>query len=109
MNGDVLLTRIEPHEKWDGSGYPSGLAGDAIPVSGRLMALADVFDALTSRRIYKPPIPIEEATDIIRDGRNRHFDPDIVDAFLACLEQFTEISLRFAEPGPGDQDQGAAP
>ncbi len=100
---------LNHHEKWDGSGYPAGLAGDAIPVSGRMMALADVFDALTSRRIYKPPIPIDEAVDIIRDGRGRHFDPDIVDAFLACLEQFTEISLRFAEPGPGDQDQGAAP
>ena len=100
---------LNHHEKWDGSGYPAGLAGDAIPVSGRLMALADVFDALTSRRIYKPPIPIDEAMDIIRDGRGRHFDPDIVDAFLACLGQFTEISLRFAEPGPGDQDQGAAP
>jgi len=85
------------HEKWDGSGYPKGLAGDAIPISARLMALADVFDALTCRRVYKPPMPLDEARTIIVDGRGRHFDPDIVDAFIACFETFAAIARRFAD------------
>ncbi|MBA3034258.1 MAG: two-component system response regulator [Gammaproteobacteria bacterium] len=71
------------HEKWDGSGYPDGLAGETIPPSARLMALADVFDALISWRVYKKPMPFEEARDIIAAGRGTHFDPDITDAFLA--------------------------
>jgi len=83
------------HEKWDGSGYPAGLAGDAIPAAGRLMALADVFDALTCRRVYKQPMPIDQATEIIIEGRGTHFDPDVVDAYLACREHFTEIATRF--------------
>ncbi len=86
------------HEKWDGSGYPAGLAGEAIPVSGRLMALADVFDALTCRRIYKPPMPVEKAHQIIVEGRGTHFDPDVVDAYLACRDKFAEIARRFADP-----------
>jgi putative two-component system response regulator len=85
------------HEKWDGGGYPAGLAGDAIPVAARLMALADVFDALTCRRVYKPPIPIEEAVRIIGEGRCRHFDPDVVDAFLASLDRFQDVASRFAD------------
>ncbi len=88
------------HEKWDGSGYPAGLAGDAIPVSARLMALADVFDALMTRRVYKPPFDLEETTRIIIEGRASHFDPDVVDAFLACREQFAEVAARFADPQP---------
>jgi putative two-component system response regulator len=86
------------HEKWDGSGYPSGLAGDLIPVSARLMALADVFDALMSRRVYKPPMTLEQATTIILEGRGSHFDPDVVDAYLACKDRFAEISSRYADP-----------
>jgi len=85
------------HEKWDGSGYPSGLAGDAIPVSARLMALADVFDALMSRRVYKAPPCVDEAIGIVVAGRGTHFDPDIVDAFLAAIDEFTAISRRFAD------------
>lgn len=85
------------HEKWDGSGYPKGLAGDGIPVSARLMALADVFDALTSRRCYKPPMTIAEATRIITDGRGTHFDPDVVDAFLQLRPAFAEIAERLAD------------
>ena len=88
------------HEKWDGSGYPVGLAGDAIPVSARLMALADVFDALMTRRVYKPAFDIDETTRIINEGRGKHFDPDVVDAFQACREQFADIALRFADPDP---------
>ena len=85
------------HEKWDGSGYPSGLAGDAIPVSARLMALADVFDALISRRVYKAPMTLEETTSIILSGRGAHFDPQVVDAFMACSRQFADIAERFAD------------
>ena len=88
-------------EKWDGSGYPQGLAGDDIPVSARLMAVADVYDALISRRVYKAGMPHEQAVEIIRQGRGTHFDPDICDAFLACVEQFQTIAERFAD---SDQD-----
>jgi putative two-component system response regulator len=88
---------LSHHEKWDGSGYPAGLAGDAIPAAGRLMALADVFDALTCRRVYKKPMTIDQATQIITEGRGTHFHPDVVDAYLACQERFAEIATRFAD------------
>lgn len=84
-------------EKWDGSGYPEGWAGDAIPISARLMAVADVYDALISRRVYKDGMPHEKAVDIIREGRGSHFDPDVCDAFLAQLPTFQEIAARFAD------------
>ncbi len=87
------------HEKWDGSGYPDHLAGDAIPVSARLMALADVFDALISVRVYKPPMPYAEARAIIAAGRGKHFDPDITDAFLAGFDDFVAIAERHREAG----------
>lgn len=80
------------HERWDGSGYPDGLSGNAIPLSARLMALADVFDALISRRVYKPPLPMAHATDIIFAGRGKHFEPEIVDAFLEQQDSFLEIA-----------------
>jgi putative two-component system response regulator len=82
-------------EKWDGSGYPEGLAGEAIPLSARLMAVADVYDALISKRVYKDAIPHAEAVQIIRDGRGNHFDPDIVDAFMVLQEEFRAIAARF--------------
>ncbi len=85
------------HEKWDGSGYPQGLAGDAIPLSGRLMAIADVYDALISKRVYKPPFPHAKAVAIIREGRGCHFDPDLVDGFLELSEEFRQIALRYAD------------
>lgn len=88
-------------EKWDGSGYPQGLAADDIPISARLMAVADVYDALISRRVYKQGMPHEEAVEIIRQGRGSHFDPEICDAFLAHVEQFQAIAERFAD---SDQD-----
>ena len=84
-------------EKWDGSGYPRGLKGEEIPVSGRLMALADVYDALISKRVYKPPMTHEKAVAIIREGRGTHFDPDVVDAFLALADTFRNIALTFAD------------
>lgn len=82
------------HEKWDGSGYPAGLVGDDIPVSARLMALADVFDALMSRRVYKDAMAVEDVTAFLVEERGRHFDPDVVDAYLATREQFAEIADR---------------
>lgn len=85
-------------EKWDGSGYPLGLAGEAIPASARLMAVADVYDALISRRVYKPPMPHAEALAIMRQGRGSHFDPDVIDAFLAVEQDFLAIARRFADP-----------
>ncbi|SFU45411.1 response regulator [Pseudoduganella namucuonensis] len=84
-------------EKWDGSGYPEGLAGDAIPISARLMAVADVYDALISRRVYKEGMPHERAVAIIAEGRGTHFDPDMVDAFMAILDQFVDIARRYAD------------
>ncbi len=84
-------------EKWDGSGYPSGLKGDEIPLAGRLMALADVYDALISKRVYKPPFPHEKAVQIIVEGRGQHFDPDLVDAFVELQETFRNIALTFAD------------
>ena len=86
------------HEKWDGSGYPGGLKGDDIPVSGRLMALADVYDALISERVYKPAFSHEKACDIIVEGKGSHFDPDVVDAFLAVEQKFREIASTFSKP-----------
>lgn len=85
------------HERWDGSGYPQGLSGDSIPISGRLMAIADVYDALISRRVYKPPMRHKKAVDIIAAGRDRHFDPDMVDGFLKLQEKFREIALSFVD------------
>lgn len=85
------------HEKWDGSGYPKGLAGDDIPLSARLMALADVFDALICKRHYKAAFSLEETTSIIRQGRAVHFDPDIVDVFLKHVESFAAIAERHSD------------
>jgi len=85
------------HEKWDGSGYPDGLAGEAIPISARLMALADVFDALISPRVYKEPMPFERAREIIVEGRGGHFEPDVVDAFLAGFDEFTAIAGHYRD------------
>lgn len=84
-------------EKWDGSGYPEGLAGDAIPFSARLMAVADVYDAMISRRVYKPPFTHEDSVNLMREGRGKHFDPDVFDAFLRVEPQFREIAARFSD------------
>jgi len=84
-------------EKWDGSGYPEGLKGEAIPLSARLMAVADVYDALISERVYKKGMSHEDAVAIMREGRGTHFDPDILDAFLELHEEFREIAARFAD------------
>ena len=83
------------HERWDGSGYPDGLTGDDIPISARLMALADVFDALISRRVYKAPIPFAIVRKMISEERGRHFDPDIADVFLSGHADFEAIALHY--------------
>lgn len=85
------------HEKWDGSGYPEGLSGDDIPISARIMAVADVYDALISRRVYKDAMPHDLAVMEIKSGRSSHFDPDVVDAFLEISDEFKDIARRFAD------------
>jgi len=87
--GEVIS--LTHHEKWDGSGYPHGLAGTQIPLAGRVVAVADVFDALRSKRPYKPPLTMEQTVDIIRSGRGTHFDPQVVDVLLDNLDDVTKI------------------
>ena len=84
-------------EKWDGSGYPEGLSGDDIPISARLMAVADVYDALISRRVYKEGMSHEKAAEIMLQGKSLHFDPDVIDAFLELQEEFAEIASKYAD------------
>ena len=85
------------HEKWDGSGYPEGLVGEAIPLSARLMAVADVYDALISKRVYKPAFSHEKAVGIVREGRESHFDPAIVDAFELLSERFRGLAQEWPD------------
>jgi len=87
-------------EKWDGSGYPNGLRGEAIPLSARLMAIADVYDALISKRVYKDALDHEQAVALIMEGRGRHFDPDVTDALAALADEFQAIARRFADDDP---------
>lgn len=85
------------HEKWDGTGYPEGLKGEQIPVSARLMAVADVYDALISERVYKKALSHDEAVKVIREGRGNHFDPTVVDAFLELAEEFRTMAESFRD------------
>jgi putative two-component system response regulator len=94
------------HEKWDGSGYPEGLAGEAIPLSARLMALADVYDALISKRVYKEAFSHEVARNLIVQGRGTHFDPAVIDAFIALEQDFIDIAKRFSD---NDTELAATP
>jgi len=97
------------HEKWDGKGYPDGLAGEQIPMSARLMALADVFDALVTPRVYKAALPYVEARDIIVAERGKHFDPDVTDAFVAGFDDFVAIAERHRDVlAPRAAEPGAA-
>jgi putative two-component system response regulator len=84
-------------EKWDGSGYPEGLKGESIPVCARIMAVADVYDALISRRVYKEGMSHEKALIILEEGRGTHFDPDMVDAFLSIQDEIKAIASRHAD------------
>jgi putative two-component system response regulator len=85
------------HEKWDGSGYPRGLKGTKIPLVGRIAAIADAFDALTSERPYKEPFSIKKSFDIIQEGRGTHFDPDVVEAFFAIKDEILLIIDRYKD------------
>ncbi len=85
---------ISHHEKWNGKGYPQGLSRDNIPVTGRIVALADAFDALTSKRPYKPPYPVEVVVDIVRKERGEHFDPDMADVFLNHMDEMIRIKIQ---------------
>lgn len=85
------------HEKWNGRGYPEGLKGEEIPIPARLMALANVFDALASKRCYRDSFPIEQVIEEIKRGRGEHFDPDVVDAFFANIESFISIQKKFCD------------
>jgi len=85
------------HERWDGRGYPRGIAGEAIPLSGRIMAVADVYDALISRRVYKPAFEHGKAVSIIREESGTLFDPEIVEAFLEAADRFRDIAERFKD------------
>jgi putative two-component system response regulator len=91
---DIVLFH---QEKWDGSGYPGELSGDDIPVSARLMALADVYDALISSRVYRASVPHDQVVKMIVDDRGTHFDPDVVDAFVEIQEDFREIARQYAD------------
>ncbi len=88
---------LSHHEKFDGSGYPHGLKGEAIPIEGRIVAVADVFDALTSARPYKPVWPLSRAIALLRDGRGRHFDADCVSAFLQGWDEVVSIRKNFRD------------
>jgi len=88
---------ISHHEKWDGTGYPNGLSGADIPLAGRICAVADVFDALTTRRPYKSAFSNEKALEIMAEGRGRHFDPDLYDVFIANYEQVLEIQRSYRD------------
>jgi response regulator RpfG family c-di-GMP phosphodiesterase len=85
------------HERWDGSGYPSHLKGEEIPLSARIMAVADVFDALMSKRSYKEPFTFEKAMSLIEEGAGTHFDPKVVAAFSAAAEEVRKVSMKFSE------------
>lgn len=93
------------HERWDGGGYPQGLMGEAIPLSARLMAVADVYDALISRRVYKPPFPHHQAVEMIHKERGKHFDPDVVDALLVVQDEFARIADSFCD-APDPEEPG---
>ncbi|MDG4812593.1 response regulator [Hydrogenovibrio sp. 3SP14C1] len=104
-DSDVLRTAYEialtHHEKYDGKGYPKGLSGKDIPVSGRIVAIADVFDALTSERPYKEAWPVEKAVHLIQSEKNKHFDPELVDCFLAVLPEIIKIKKKYSDKTSG--------
>lgn len=88
LAADVAETH---HERWDGRGYLQGLRGEEIPLAGRITAIADTFDALVSRRVYKPPVALDHALDVIEQGRGTQFDPELVDLFLECRPEVADI------------------
>ncbi len=101
----AVTIAITHHEKWDGSGYPQGLAEERIPITGRIAALADVFDALTSKRPYKNAWLLADAFDFVRDQAGRHFDPNLAELFLSARKEVTAIRNRWSEPEGGVKGQ----
>lgn len=95
----------EHHERWDGAGYPRGLRGEEISIYGRIVAIVDVYDALTSNRVYRKAMSTEEVLDILRAGRGAHFDPDLLDVFLEHADRFTLLAEAFADPQPPTSDE----
>ncbi len=85
------------HERWDGSGYPRGLQGEAIPIEGRIVAIADVYDALTTKRCYKPAFSVDKSLEIMREGRGRHFDPELLDGFFRRFDEVRAVQDRFPD------------
>lgn len=101
--GTAMEIAYSHHERWNGEGYPEGLSGSAIPLSARIMAVADVYDALISARVYKPALSHTAAIELIRAGRGRHFDPAVVDCFLENAELFESIALKYSDASMGVQ------
>ncbi len=93
------IVALTHHEKWDGSGYPNGLKGKEIPLVGQITAIADVFDALTTKRPYKDPFSLEKAFGIIKEGRGAHFSPEVVDAFFSIKDEILSIKEKYQDPG----------
>ena len=98
---------LSHQEKWDGSGYPQGLKGEDIPLSARLMAMADVFDALISKRVYKEAMPVDQALEIMINGKGKHFDPELIDALLEIQDQLIEIASRYRDTDEALADEQA--
>jgi HD-GYP domain-containing protein (c-di-GMP phosphodiesterase class II) len=96
MAKDIVYTH---HEWWDGSGYPRGIKGEAIPIAGRLVAVVDVYDALTARRLYRRPLPHEEAIEAIAAARGTHFDPAVVDAFVKAAPRIRHAAATIPDAG----------
>ena len=96
MAGTIVLTH---HERWDGNGYPNGLKGSEIPIAGRIAAIADVFDALTSKRPYKEAFPLKKSLCLIKEGGGSHFDPEVVDAFFSATDEILSIRDRYKDNG----------
>lgn len=94
MASEIALTH---HERWDGTGYPIAPKGTDIPLSGRIVAVADVFDALSSKRVYKPAFPIDKCFAILEEGSGTHFDPTVVAAFMSEREQIVKIRIELAD------------
>jgi putative two-component system response regulator len=93
----AAIISLSHHEKWDGTGYPLGMAGEDIPIEGRITAVADVFDALSSKRPYKPPYPLHKCFQILEEGREKHFDPRVLDAFFRCRPEIVRTQLQYAD------------
>jgi len=95
----AMKIALTHHERWDGSGYPLGLAGQDIPLEGRITAVADVFDALSTKRPYKPSFPLDKCFSLMQAGRGSHFDPEILDAFIARRDEIVAVQIAYADLG----------